>query len=44
MTGSPTDGLPWYAKLIVYAIYVPIAVAEKVSELAKKLKPKGKKG
>lgn len=40
MTGKPTDGLPWWGKIIYAAIMAPVVVVDTMAEAAKKLKPK----
>lgn len=42
MTGRPTDGLPWWGKVLYLAVMAPIAMADAVVSTVKKLKPKKK--
>lgn len=42
MTGSPLDGAPWWVKVVVYAVYAPIAAVDKIKDVAGKFKRKNK--
>jgi hypothetical protein len=48
MTGRPTDGIPWWGKIIYGAVMAPIVVLETINEMAQKVlfakkKKRGKK-
>lgn len=43
MTGSPIDGAPWWAKIVVYAIIAPIAAYDKGREIVGKVFKKKEK-
>lgn len=42
MSGRPTDGIPWWGKVLYFMVTAPIAAVDAISSTVKKLKPKKK--